>query len=497
VRPSNRVAAFLAAARDDLARLPFMSSPLRKLAVVAGSLLFMALLFLGAEATVRLLGIEPRDWPAAGFKRSPEQIKVDPLLGPLPRPNWSGRWFNLFDSTFDARGFRLTGLPPPADPKLRVAFVGDSCTFGWGLAGDQTFVGALDALQRQHGEPTMELINAAYPGQSAVVGEHMLVERVLPLDPDVVVIGYGANNAFRFSLVADNERFRNYALRRWIFRSRLLHIIAAWQASQQAAPPDPRKRASIDALPLAQVKRVAPPDEFARSERQMVRDAQAAGVQPLLMILPRASGVSNEYRYEDAARARDATAANTTPGFNTPSGESLRDRTTLEYSCIDHRGRANALGDMYNEQGNWNVVFPKRFDVLRLLHAGAKAYVAGQWEEAISKFSKAVAAQPDSPLAHYDLGLALIAARQPTLGFKSLQTAERLACSIFITYQVLVWQIGLEANVPVLDLTPWFQAYAGGSLFLDPAHPNAQGSEIIAQALWPLLQGFESRQAAR
>jgi lysophospholipase L1-like esterase len=474
-----------------------MSSPLRKLAVVAGSLLFMALLFLAAEATVRLLGIEPRDWPAAGFKRSPEQIKVDPLLGPLPRPNWSGRWFNLFDTSFDDRGFRLTGLPPPADPKLRVAFIGDSCTFGWGLAGAETFVGALDALQREHGDPTLELINAAYPGQSAVVGEHMLVERVLPLDPDVVVIGYGANNAFRFSLVADVERFRNYPLRRWIFRSRLLHILAAWQASQQAAPPDPRRRESIDRLPLAQVKRVAPPDEFLHSERRMVHDAKAAGVQPLLMILPRASGVSNEFRFEDAARARDASLAADTPGVNTASGESLRDRTTLEYSCIDHRGRSDALGDMHAEESHWNVVFPKRFDVLALLHAGAKAYVAGDWAEAIRKFSKAVEAQPDSPLAHYDLGLAQIAAGQAELGLGSLQNAERLACSIFLTYQVMVWQVGLESQVPVLDLTPWFQAHDGGSLFLDPAHPNAEGSRIIAQALWPLLQALEPRPAAR
>ncbi|MDX2168150.1 MAG: SGNH/GDSL hydrolase family protein [Deltaproteobacteria bacterium] len=465
-----------------------MSSGLRKLAVMFGSLLFMALLFLGAELTVRVLGIQPRDWPAAGFKRSPEQIKVDPLLGPLPRPNWSGRWFNLFATAFDARGFRLTGLPPPADPTLRVAFVGDSCTFGWGLDGEQTFIGAIDALQRQAGAPSVELLNAAYPGQSAVVGEHLLVERVLPLHPDVVVIGYGANNAFRFSLVADRERFRNYSLRRWIFRSRLLHIIAAWQASKRGADPDPRRRESIDKLPLAQVKRVAPPDEFAHSERQMVRDARAAGAKPLIMILPRASGVSTDFRFEDAARARDASRQAADAGATTASGESLRDRVTLEFSCIDHRDRADALGEMREQQDGWHPVYPDRLDVRALLRDGARAYVAGAFAAAVAKFAAAVAAQPDSPLAFYDLGVAQIAAGDAESGLRALHNADRLACSIFLHYQVVAWSVGLEEGVPVVDLTPWFQAHDGEPLFLDPAHPNIEGSQIIAQALWPAIQ---------
>src|SRR5262249_20163606 len=148
-------------------------------------------------------------------------VRIDPLLGPLPRPGYSGAWLTEFTVDVDERGFRASAAPPPAHPDACVAFLGDSCTFGWGMDTPDTFVALLDARRRGAGGAGIEFINAAYPGQSAVGGVHTLEERVLPLDPDVVVLAFGANNAFRMSLASDARRFRLFPLRKLLLHSRL------------------------------------------------------------------------------------------------------------------------------------------------------------------------------------------------------------------------------------------------------------------------------------
>jgi hypothetical protein len=290
--------------------------------------------------------------------------------------------------------------------------------------------------------------------------------------------------------VADRERFRNFGMRRWVFRSRLLHLIAAALVGRQSAPPDPRQRAAVDALPIAQLQRVAAPQEFVQSEVQMVRAARAAGAAPLLLIFPRASSVSTVFSAEDAARARDALLAQ---GGGVAARDRLRDRGLLEFSCVDAQGLADPLDAVRERAGDWHPVYPERADVRRLLRAGAQAYVAGQWDEALRQFAAGVAAQPDSPLAHYDLGLAQIAAGDAAAGLRALEQADRLACSIFLHYQVLTWQVALAEHVPAVDLTPWFQTHDGESLFLDPAHPNAIGAQLVADALWPAIQAAAGR----
>ncbi len=157
------------------------------------------------ELAVRLAGIQPARWPSAGG-RSVLGAEVDPLLGAMLQPEWSGQWTSGFQVETDERRFRITGHAPPKSPRARVAFLGDSCTFGWGVDTPGTYIARIDELQRRNGTAQVELINAAYPGDSAVVGLYKLRERVLPLAPDVVVLAFSANNAFRLALVSDAER---------------------------------------------------------------------------------------------------------------------------------------------------------------------------------------------------------------------------------------------------------------------------------------------------
>jgi lysophospholipase L1-like esterase len=451
----------------------------RQLQAVAISVGVAVGVLLVAELVVRVADVEPMDWPAIDGKTRFRGIRVDPLLGPLLRPGWEGFWIGRFMVRVDARGFRSTELPPVNGHARRVAFLGDSCTFGWGMNSEDTFVAQLDALQRVASPPRFDLMNAAYPGQSAVVGVHMLRERVLALHPDLVVIGYSANNAFRFSLVSDAERFRFLRARKLLLGSRLLHIFAAWLVNRRAAGPNPRLRSMILETPLAHLKRVAEPDEFADALRRMIGDARAHGATPLLLLLPRASTVSTQDVSEDAGYL----AYHQLPAERAPGGavQSI-EVSLLEASCLDHRV-GDPIAALYERRENWPVVYPDDVDQRALLRQGAAAYVAGDLKGAREHFAEALRRQPDAPLARYDLGVSKLGAGEPA-GLGDLEAADRMACNVFLHYQVVAWRVAQELQVPVVDITLHFQSHDGETLFVDPAHPNPAGHRIIAAALW-------------
>jgi lysophospholipase L1-like esterase len=449
----------------------------RRLGALAFGIAAAIGVLLVAEAGVRLAGIEPMDLPTTGDVFWPI-VRVDPLLGPLLRPGSSD-----FTVTADERGFRSTGLPPPEQPQARIAFLGDSCTFGFGVNTPEAFVAQIDALQRTSGAPPFELMNAAYLGQSAVVGVHMLRERILPLHPDLVVLGYSANNAFRFSLLNDVDRFRFIGVRKLLLHSRLYEIVAARLANRNNDfNIDPRDRKAIMEVPLAALKRVAFADEFEDAVRTMVKDARAAGVKVLLLILPRSSEVSIQFGYEDAAKTPPL-AERPADGHVTP-----REIGLLEASCLDHRQFADPIATLHEQRPAWRPMYPPVEAARAAVLAGARAYVRGDFATAVERFTAALALQPDSPLIRYDRGVALIASGQRSEGLQELREADRLACNVFLQYQVLIWKIATELDVPVVDITLAFQAHDGESLFLDPAHPNPAGHRIIAEMLLPAIE---------
>lgn len=139
---------------------------------------FTALLVLGsAELTLRLV-----DWP-------PPSIYVDghrPIWTLHPNVDLDLRHHELerdFPVHVSGVGFRG---PEPIAP--RIACLGDSTTFGWGVTESQAWP---QLLAQELG---VEVLNAGVPGYSTHQGLATL-DRVLALKPDLVVLAYMIRDA--------------------------------------------------------------------------------------------------------------------------------------------------------------------------------------------------------------------------------------------------------------------------------------------------------------
>jgi hypothetical protein len=96
-----------------------------------------------------------------------------------------------------AEGFRSREVPiEKAGHRLRVAGLGDSLMFGWGVDQGADY---LSVLQRRLNESatgtTWEALNTAVPGYNAAMEVETLKTKVLKYRPDVVVYGFCPNDA--------------------------------------------------------------------------------------------------------------------------------------------------------------------------------------------------------------------------------------------------------------------------------------------------------------
>jgi tetratricopeptide (TPR) repeat protein len=223
----------------------------------------------------------------------------------------------------------------------------------------------------------------------------------------------------------------------------------------------------------------------------MVADARSAGARPVFLLFPRPSQVSTQFKWEDSALAvrEEALPPRDGRGLDEKGLKALRarDLRLLENSCLDHRRYEDPIGVMREQIASWQPVRPNDGEVLALLAEGSHNFAAAHYAEAAARFAAALERQPDSPLALYDWGVSLIMAGDRDTGLDSLDRADRLSCNAFLHYNVLTWKIATELNVPVVDLTLFFQTRGNQSLFLDPVHPNVAGHHLIAVALWQTL----------
>ena len=166
--------------------------PLRRRLLFAAVVVLVPLAL--GETVARLL--LPRDPPQ--LLRNPlegmvnrEIVEVfrdhDELFWEL-RPGIDGS-FGAWGDRTDDLGLRNARTPGEKDGRPRVLCLGDSCTYGLALT-------IADAWPTRLGEQgDLDVVNAGVPGYSSYQGRLLFDDRCAALDPDVLVVGFGHNDA--------------------------------------------------------------------------------------------------------------------------------------------------------------------------------------------------------------------------------------------------------------------------------------------------------------
>ncbi|MCY4027367.1 MAG: GDSL-type esterase/lipase family protein [Acidobacteria bacterium] len=96
-----------------------------------------------------------------------------------------------FESNSD--GFRTQELEPKAPGTARIVTLGDSSTFGWGVNAAYTYQSLLeDRLNRRPGR--VDVLNLGISGHTSRHGRAVFDHYARALDPDLLVISFGAND---------------------------------------------------------------------------------------------------------------------------------------------------------------------------------------------------------------------------------------------------------------------------------------------------------------
>ena len=87
-------------------------------------------------------------------------------------------------------------LIPKRDESIRLAFLGDSFTFGEGVRDEDTYAQVTAThLQEKHAELIVEAANFGVGGYNTTQSRHVLERWALKSNPDVVILGFVLNDA--------------------------------------------------------------------------------------------------------------------------------------------------------------------------------------------------------------------------------------------------------------------------------------------------------------
>lgn len=125
-----------------------------------------------------------------GYKMKPD-VDVQAVNPFNPVEVDKGVTFRLASNSasFRDREFRAKPLGT-----LRIVTLGDSSTFGWGAEPEHTYQRLLEERLRAALSRDVEVLNLGIPGHNTAHGLGILRHWALELDPDIVIVSFGAND---------------------------------------------------------------------------------------------------------------------------------------------------------------------------------------------------------------------------------------------------------------------------------------------------------------
>ena len=106
-----------------------------------------------------------------------------------PSQTITSRFFEGKTYRINSLGLRGDDVGPP-DGKPRLLALGNSCTFGWGVSHDKSYVQQIE--NNLAGE--FDVINGGVPGYSSLQGRRFFQNELIDLQPDIVTILFAWND---------------------------------------------------------------------------------------------------------------------------------------------------------------------------------------------------------------------------------------------------------------------------------------------------------------
>ncbi len=119
----------------------------------------------------------------------------DPAIEYALRPNLD-REYRGSRLLTDTEGIRVAAEPPPArEDAMRIALIGDSTSFGWGVEYEDSYGEQLRrALEAERGAPVL-LRNYSVPGYNAIQEHQQFLNKIAPTRPHVLIVHHDHNDA--------------------------------------------------------------------------------------------------------------------------------------------------------------------------------------------------------------------------------------------------------------------------------------------------------------
>ncbi len=257
----------------------------------------------------------------------------------------------------NSTGLRDDESRPPGDDSVRrIAVLGDSFTFGFGVSGDQVYANVLERMlaeSRPAAKRPIEVLNFGVGAYSTRDEAVVLEQKALAFAPDLVVVGYALNDP---EIDPVQPLHRVYHAPGWWQHSHLLRWIAsAVQQSQIRSRGDGDYVRYLHAPGFAKWQSVV--DAFAA----MRRATEPEGIPVLVVIFPlsRESGWE-DYPYRgvhrqvaEAAAARGLSALDLYDAFAAhPAPEMRLAASNPHPSARGHEVAARAIHDWLIENSD-------------------------------------------------------------------------------------------------------------------------------------------------
>ncbi len=203
-----------------------------------------------------------------------------------PETHIDSRQFSNLTYDINSRGLRGPEIEP-TDTKTRILALGNSCTFGWGVAYTNTFTSLLqEKLNASVGGDLYQVINAGVPGYSSFQGRRLLPQ-LMDLHPSAVLIMFGWNDHFPAGhKIRDSQQQMPPGI--VLSFQNLLSRLKLYQFLRKAllSVSEDRQELRLDDLSLT--RRVTR-QEMGENLREMIQLTRNEGAMPILLIPPVAS----------------------------------------------------------------------------------------------------------------------------------------------------------------------------------------------------------------